>query len=85
MRILQPHRMSVKAEGLRAEFNLNFTDSGARYAIALRNGVIAIGDGPNSGPTFELSKEQWDDLILGEAAFADLDPSLSVLDQAIGR
>ena len=73
------------AEGERAAFNLHFIDTGARYSIALRNGVIAIGESPNDGPTFEIDKPQWDRLILGESAFAGLDPALAVVDRAIGR
>jgi len=73
------------AEGKRAEFNVNFTDEGVSYAIALRNGVIAITDEPSAGNTFELSKADWDALILGRENFASLDSSLEVLDTAIGR
>ncbi|NOQ49409.1 MAG: MBL fold metallo-hydrolase, partial [Nitrosomonadaceae bacterium] len=35
------------AEGKRAEFNVKFTDENISYAIALRNGVIAITAQPN--------------------------------------
>jgi alkyl sulfatase BDS1-like metallo-beta-lactamase superfamily hydrolase len=73
------------AEGKRAEFNVKFTGEGVSYAIALRNGVIAITDKPNNAKTFELSKADWDALILGTATFANLDDSLGVLDIAIGR
>jgi alkyl sulfatase BDS1-like metallo-beta-lactamase superfamily hydrolase len=73
------------AEGLKAEFNISFAEEDKRYAIALRNSVIAIGQEPNDGPTFELQKSQWDAMILGEAQFAGLSPTLSVIDQAIGR
>ena len=61
------------AEGKRAEFNANFADEGVRYAIALRNGVIAITEQPNDGKTFEMSKEDWDALIHGTENFASLD------------
>jgi alkyl sulfatase BDS1-like metallo-beta-lactamase superfamily hydrolase len=73
------------AEGKRVEFNVNFKDEDVSYAIALRNGVIAITDRPGDGKTFELSKVGWDGLILGTETFASLDGSLGVLDAAIGR
>jgi alkyl sulfatase BDS1-like metallo-beta-lactamase superfamily hydrolase len=73
------------AEGKRAEFNISFADEGVSYAVALRNGVIAITDQPNHGKTFELSKADWDALILGTETFASLDSSLGVLDTAIRR
>jgi alkyl sulfatase BDS1-like metallo-beta-lactamase superfamily hydrolase len=73
------------AEGKRTSFNVNFKDAGVSYAIDLRNGVIAITDRPNHGHTFELSKADWDALILGTRTFASLDGSLGVLDEAIGR
>jgi alkyl sulfatase BDS1-like metallo-beta-lactamase superfamily hydrolase len=73
------------AEGKRAKFNVNFTDEGVSYAIALRNGVIAITDQLGDGKTFELSKADWDALILGTETFASLDSSLGVFDIAIGR
>ncbi|MEJ2140672.1 MAG: alkyl sulfatase dimerization domain-containing protein, partial [Gammaproteobacteria bacterium] len=76
---------SRAAEGKRAEFNVNFTDEGASYAIALRNGVIAITGQPNDGKTFELNKADWDGLILGTESFASLDDSLAAIDAAIGR
>ncbi len=44
------------AEGKRAEFNVNFTDEKVSYAIALRNGVIAITEQPNKGPELKLTK-----------------------------
>ena len=73
------------AEGKRTSFNVNFKDEGVSYAIDLRNGVIAITDRPTHGHTFELSKADWDALILGTRTFASLDGSLGVLDEAIGR
>jgi alkyl sulfatase BDS1-like metallo-beta-lactamase superfamily hydrolase len=73
------------AEGLNVEFNVTFVDAGRTYSIALRNSVVAIGTSPNDGTTFELSKAQWDAIILGDSAFAELDPSLSVLDRAVAR
>ena len=73
------------AEGKRAEFNANFADEGVRYAIALRNGVIAITEQPNDGKNFEMTKADWDALILGTENFASLDGSLAVIDVAIGR
>ena len=73
------------AEGKRAEFNVNFIDEGLSYAIVLRNGVIAITDRLGDGMTFELSKADWDALILGTEAFASLDSSLKEFDIAIGR
>jgi len=44
------------AEGKRAEFNASFTDEKVSYSIALRNGIVAITDQPNKGPTIKLSK-----------------------------
>jgi alkyl sulfatase BDS1-like metallo-beta-lactamase superfamily hydrolase len=73
------------AEGKRAEFNVNFNDEGVSYAIALRNGVIAITGQSNDGKTFEMSKADWDDLILGTRSFASLDASLEAFDAAIDR
>ncbi len=73
------------AEGKRAEFNVNFTDEKVSYAIALRNGVVAITDRPNKGPTIKLSKDDWSKLITGEKSFASLHASLKAFDKAIGR
>jgi alkyl sulfatase BDS1-like metallo-beta-lactamase superfamily hydrolase len=73
------------AEGKRAEFNVNFTDENVSYAVALRNGIVAITDQPNNGPTIELSKNDWSKLILGEKSFAGLHESLKAFDIAIGR
>jgi alkyl sulfatase BDS1-like metallo-beta-lactamase superfamily hydrolase len=74
-----------RAEGKRAEFNVNFKEEGLSYAIALRNSVIAITDVANDGPTVNLSKDEWSQLITGEKSFASFDSSLKVIDQAIGR
>jgi len=73
------------AEGKRAEFNANFTDEKVSYAIALRNGVVAITDRPNKGPTIKLSKDDWSKLITGQKSFASLHASLKAFDKAIGR
>jgi alkyl sulfatase BDS1-like metallo-beta-lactamase superfamily hydrolase len=73
------------AEGKRAEFNASFSNENVSYAIALRNGVVAITGQPNQGPTIELSKDKWNQLIAGEQAFASLHASLKVFDEAIGR
>ncbi len=73
------------AEGKRAEFNVNFTDEKVSYAIALRNGVVAITDRPNKGPTIKLSKDDWSKLITGKKSFASLHASLKAFDKAIGR
>ena len=73
------------AEGKRAEFNANFTDEKVSYAIALRNGIVAITDHPNKGPTIKLTKGDWSKLILGEKSFASLSGELKGFDQAIGR
>ena len=73
------------AEGKRAEFNVNFTDEKVSYAIALRNGVVAITDRPNKGPTIKLSKDDWNKLITGKKSFASLHASLKAFDKAIGR
>ncbi len=73
------------AEGKRAEFNANFTDEKVSYAIALRNGIVAITHQANNGPTIELSKDDWSKLILGEKRFAGLHESLKAFDIAIGR
>jgi len=72
------------AEGKRAEFNVSFTDEKVSYAIALRNGVIAITEQPNKGPTIELSKDNWSKLITGEKSFAGQHASLKAFDEAIG-
>ena len=74
-----------KAEGKLAEFNVTFTDEKVSYAIALRNGVIAITDQPNKGPTIKLSKDDWSKLITGEKSFASQHASLKAFDKAIGR
>ncbi|MCX2983430.1 MBL fold metallo-hydrolase [Halieaceae bacterium IMCC14734] len=73
------------AEGKHVEFNVSFEDEGASYAIALRNSVIAITETANAGPTFNLNKDDWSQLITGEKTFASIDSSLHVIDQAIGR
>ncbi len=73
------------AEGKRAEFNASFTDEKVSYAIALRNGVVAITHKPNKGQTIKLSKADWSKLILGEKRFANLHASLKAFDEAIGR
>jgi len=73
------------AEGKHARFNVNFKEEGLSYAIALRNGVIAITERPNDGPTLDLSKNDWSQLITGEKTFASLHPSLEAFDEAIGR
>jgi len=73
------------AEGKRAEFNANFTDEKVSYAVALRNGIVAITDQSNKGPTIELSKDDWSKLITGEKSFAHLHASLKAFDEAIGR
>lgn len=76
---------SRQAEGKQLEFNLRFTDEHEHYAIALRNGVIAITTQPNSGKTFELTKRDWDDMLLGVEPFSHLHQDLKVLEQAIVR
>ncbi|MBW2395415.1 MAG: MBL fold metallo-hydrolase [Deltaproteobacteria bacterium] len=73
------------AEGKRAEFNVGFSKEKASYAIALRNGVIAITDQPNRGPTIKLSKDDWSQLILGKKSFASLHASLKAFDGAIAQ
>ncbi len=73
------------AEGKRAEFNANFTDEKISYAVALRNGIVAITNQPNKGPTIELSKADWSGLILGKKRFVSLHASLKAFDEAIGR
>ncbi len=73
------------AEGKRAEFNVSFTDEKVSYAIALRNGIVAITNQPNKGPTIKLSKADWSKLILGEKTFASLSSELKAFDQALGR
>ncbi len=72
-------------EGKRAEFNVKFTDENVSYAIALRNGIVAITDQPNKGPTIKLSKDDWSKLITGEKSFASQHASLKAFDKAIGR
>jgi alkyl sulfatase BDS1-like metallo-beta-lactamase superfamily hydrolase len=73
------------AEGKRAEFNVKFTDENVSYAIALRNGVVAITAQPNKGPDLKLTKDDWSKLILGETTFASLSSGLKTFDQALGR
>jgi len=73
------------AEGKRAEFNAKFSDEKVSYAIALRNGIVAITHHPNKGPTIKLSKADWSELILGKKRFASLHASLKAFDRAIGR
>ena len=73
------------AEGKRAEFNASFTDEKVSYAIALRNGVIAITEQPNKGPKLKLTKDDWSQLITGEKRFVSLHASLKAFDEAIGR
>ena len=73
------------AEGESAEFNVKFADEKVSYALALRNGVIAITSSTNNGPTITLTKNDWSQLILGEKTFASLDNSLSAFDKAIVR
>ena len=69
----------------RFEFNINFTDEKVSYAIALRNGIVAITHQPNKGTTVELSKADWSKLIPGEKSFSSQDASLKAFDKAIGR
>jgi alkyl sulfatase BDS1-like metallo-beta-lactamase superfamily hydrolase len=73
------------AEGKQAQFNAQFKEDDVTYAIALRNGVIAVTDQPNDGPTIAITKTQWDSIILGESTFAELNKSLVAIDLAIGR
>jgi len=73
------------AERKRAKFNAYFSDENVSYAIALRNGIVAITDQPNKGPTIELSKDDWSKLITGDKSFANLHTSLKAFDEAIGR
>ena len=73
------------AEGKRAEFNANFADENVSYGISLRNGIVAVTEAPNSGPSFDLSKDDWSQLILGERTFASLSDDLAAFDTAISR
>ena len=73
------------AEGKRAECNVHFPDEKVSYAIALRNGVVAITDQPNNGPTMTMSKDDWSQLITGEKSFASLHASLQAFDKVLGR
>ncbi|WP_221074336.1 alkyl sulfatase dimerization domain-containing protein [Agarivorans aestuarii] len=73
------------AEDKALQFNLHFVDEDAHYAIALRNGVIAITQQANKGKTFELTKQKWDQMLLGELTFSQLDKELKLVDQVIGR
>jgi alkyl sulfatase BDS1-like metallo-beta-lactamase superfamily hydrolase len=73
------------AEGKRAQFNVSFKEEGLSYGIALRNGVIAITEYAIDAHTINLSKADWDQLIVGEKSFASLDSSLKAFDQVIGR
>ena len=57
---IKPGSLS-KAESRHAAFNvnvnvnINIKDKGLSYGIALRNGVIAITEQHNDGPTIELT------------------------------
>jgi alkyl sulfatase BDS1-like metallo-beta-lactamase superfamily hydrolase len=73
------------AEGKHLEFNLNFSEEGQHYAIALRNGIVAITEQPNNGRTFELTKQDWDLMLLGKIAFTSLHDDLNDLEQIIVR
>jgi alkyl sulfatase BDS1-like metallo-beta-lactamase superfamily hydrolase len=73
------------AEGKHGAFNVNFKDKGLSYGIALRNGVIAITEQLNDGPTIDLTKAGWNELISGEKTFASLHASLKAFDTAVGR
>ncbi len=74
-----------KAEGLNARFIANFGDEGRNYAIALRNGVIAITHGSNDGPVIDMTKEKWGELILKERSFSSLHHSLAPFDLVIAE
>ncbi|RTR33284.1 alkyl sulfatase dimerization domain-containing protein [Shewanella atlantica] len=76
---------SRKAEGKFVEFNVKFTEYNELYSIVLRNGVIAITHQPNSGKTFELDKREWNQLVLGEKRFSELDDELAIIEQVIVR
>jgi alkyl sulfatase BDS1-like metallo-beta-lactamase superfamily hydrolase len=76
---------SRQAEGKRAQFNVNFKEEGLSYGIALRNGVIVITEHAIDARTLNLSKADWDQLIIGEKSFASLHSSLKAFDQVIGR
>lgn len=73
------------AEGKRAAFNVNFKEQSLSYGIALRNGIIAITEQNNAGPTIELTKAGWSELITGEKTFASLHPSLEAFDTTVVR
>jgi alkyl sulfatase BDS1-like metallo-beta-lactamase superfamily hydrolase len=73
------------AEGKRAAFNVHFKEQGLSYGIALRNGIIAITEQHNDGPTIELTKAGWSELITGEKTFAGLHPSLEAFDTTVAR
>lgn len=76
---------SRKAEGKFVEFNVKFTEYNELYSIVLRNGVIAITHQPNSGKSFELAKREWNQLVLGEKRFSELDDELAIIEQVIVR
>ena len=71
------------AEGKRAEFNVYSIDEYVSYTIALRNGVIALTKQHNRGPAFNLTKNDWSQLITGEKRFVRLHSSLKAFDEAI--
>ena len=73
------------AEGKRAEFNIDFSNEKVSYAVALRNGIVAITNQANQGPTITLNKDEWSQLITGERSFASLHDSLKAFDESIGR
>ncbi len=64
---------------------VNFSGEKVSYAIALRNGIVAITHQPNKGPGLKLTKGDWSKLILGEITFASLNSRLKAFDQALGR
>ena len=51
---IKPGSLS-KAESKHAAFSVNIKGKGLSYGIALRNGVIAITEQHNDGPTIELT------------------------------
>jgi len=60
-------------------------DVAKKQVTEVVDGVYRIADQLGDGKTFELSKADWDALILGTQVFASLNSSLRVLDIAIGR
>lgn len=72
-----------KAEGLTAQFNLKMSDNSGEFGIALRNGIIQVGEPTVEAVTLSLSHSQWGSVLLGSVTFGELDASLEAFDKAL--